>query len=325
MSSKEYSPGEGRQYFERPDTLFNRTLRFIADRRPHAELTQEDIERLRDDSLAVFSTIAFDHEALEKIRTEVDWYMAEESCPSMVLSGEVTVDDDGAEPEARFFRDAPVLAIGSDSGREAGLLGAADHFVGHLYAYFTGASDYDEHAAVYWQNRAAVARFQQGDSRFRFRPFFNVLAYKRHKQIPYEVYSPRSLPLMGNVGRGGANLEVCELRYPEVQGWSRLSARVAEDDITTSYRRSIPLIKEGAEIELASQDLGSEGSQLWSVVVTDSELGVNSVIVLTKEGRPQKSDLELVGDLEKHLRVNGFEPQDSHESGVGGIKEVVGL
>ena len=275
MSDAEYSPGEGRHYFERPETFLNRSMRWIADRRAHAELPQSEIDGLRDNSMAVFADIVVDHEALEQVRATTRWYMSDDSCPSMVLSGEVTVDDSEQNPEVRFFEDAPVLAIRKARRREANLLGAADHFTGHLYAYFTGAVDYDEHAAVYWQNRAAVARAEAGDSRFRLRPFLNPIVYKHHKGIPYDVYSPRSLPFMGALALDAPRVENCRLRYPEVAGWTRVTTDSNLSGIITSYRRDIPTIDQSdVVVPSKSRDtMAQPGGQdtLWSVDFTGKD------------------------------------------------------
>lgn len=320
--SGEYDPGEGRHHFERPETLMNRSMRWMADRRSHAELPQSQIEELRDNSIEVFSEIVADHEALEKVRSETDWYMTGVSCPSMVLSGEVTIDDDHQNPEARFFADAPVLTIKKDAKREAKLLGAADHFTGHLYAYFTGAKDYDEHAAVYWQNRAAVARLEQGDKRFRGTPFLNMIGYRFHKQIPYEVYSSRSLPFMKSLSDQAPKVEVCELRHPEALGWTRLTTQGRSTGIITSYRRSIPSVE---QLSFPVHQSGENDEDVWSVDLSLAVGGQSDVLSLTKEGRPFQADLSVVAKFEQLLSENGAPAQPEPSREIGGFPQIAGF
>jgi hypothetical protein len=322
----EYNPGEGRHHFDRPETLLNRSVRWLADHRPHAELPQLEIEQLRDNSIAVFSGLVTDHEALEKVRSETNWYMTSDSCPSMVLSGEVTVDDDEQNPEVRFFDDAPVLAIKKARKREANLLGAADHFTGHLYAYFTGAADYDEHAAVYWQNRAAVARAEAGDKRFSARPLLNMLVYQQHKQIPLDVYSPQSLPFMKALGVSVPSVEACELRYPEVAGWARMTTDSLSSGIITSYRRMI-LSDIQAMPERptdASVTANQEGGELWSIDFAGNDPQALDQLCLTKAGRPLKSDIAIVASMEQQLRNAGISAAEQSVSPTGGFLQVLG-
>lgn len=328
MSDVEYDPGEGRHNFERPETVLNRSVRWLADHRSHAELPQSEIEWLRDNSIELFSGLVMDQEALDKVRSSTDWYMAGDSCPSMVLGGEVTMGDDEQNPEVRFFADAPVLTTKNANRREANLLGAADHFTGHLYAYFTGSADYDEHAAVYWQNRAAVARVEGGDGRFRFRPFLNMVAYKQHKQIPYDVYSPRSLPFMRALGVDVASVESCTLRYPEVAGWTRVSTASPIIGVITSYRRGITPISK-AMLETVAQPTSAEDQvpkqgELWSVDFTGSGPQSLDQLCLTKEGRPLRSDIAIVSNLEQHLRNMGTTAVDQLSPAIGGFDEVLG-
>ncbi len=321
--TEEYDPGQGRQHFERPETLLNRTLRWVADHRTHAELPQAQIDALRDDSMGVFSGIVADQEALERVRSATRWYMADVSCPSMVLSGEVTVDDDGDNPEVRFFEDAPVLTIGSDRRREARLLGAADHFTGHLYSYFTGAVDYDEHAAAYWQNRAAVARADAGDGRFRFTPFLNMLGYRQHKKIPLGVYSPRSWPLTGQLREDIPSVEVCKLRYPSVAGWTRVSTDSAEHGALTQYTRPVPAI-DGTEMPTFPMIAGGDGEEVWEAGMSGPNPGGLNQLDLTKEGRPASHDIDVVAGIEAGLREIGVPPIEVQPPEVGGFPQVMG-
>lgn len=312
----EYDPGQGREHFERPTTRLNQAIRGWADQRPHAELAQTEIDALKTDSLEVFSTITLDDEAVEAMH-DVPWYMADVSCPPEVLGGEVTLGTDGGEPEARFFADAPVLAIKSDKRREAALLGLADHFNGHLYGLFTGSKDYGEEAAIYWQGKAAHSRVSRGnDPRFFGATLLNRFGYRGHKDIhpftaPFDFFPLNSIARAA-LGRRNGTVEATVLREP-ASGWARLISEVKGTKSTHYYRR-IPLgVAEDVAGALADQEdmpFGVKEDNLMHNILGGVVASDLARVEYIKPDGPAKTDIEQIKKVEALLEAKDIDPSD---------------
>ncbi|HEX5929727.1 MAG TPA: hypothetical protein VFY48_10060 [Solirubrobacterales bacterium] len=175
--------------FPRPPTRLNRTIAGLVERLPSRELRDEDVRRWLHSSIEVFSTFVDDPSALDRVRREVAWVISDQDPPDWdIWSG-----------ECKFIRDAVPIVICYSTTLASRLpgetfdlawQGAMDHFVGHLYPYFHGATDpseYDEAVACRYQHLAAQLRGRT-DRRFRGIARLLPLTYRLHKEIPLSNY-----------------------------------------------------------------------------------------------------------------------------------------
>lgn len=279
-----------RRHFDRPTNWFNQTARRLMARLPAHEIDQEKVDALREDSLQIFGGLVLYKDALETIR-EQNWYVADEPCPPEVLSVEATFDRNGENPEARYFSDAPVTRIPRASSREAALLGATDHLIGHLYAHAAGSKDCGENKAVHWQNKAAYERYRLGDNRFRWMPISNMFMYKLHKGIPFGVYAPELVKIPRRIPAQAA-MEFDELAYDGLTNWARTMTWVPGSTGTTLYVRSVPEAFQGKGlVEVVEKAYPEE------YIVTEAL----SAVQIGRYGSPQKSDLEVLRMVEERI------------------------
>lgn len=283
-------PEQERRHFDRPTNWFNQTARRLMARLPAHEIDQEKVDALREDSLKIFGGIVLYKDALDEIRN-YSWHVADTPCPPEVLSGEVTLDGNGNNPEIRYFNDAPVMHLPSKAAREAALLGATDHFNGHLYAYAAGCQDRGEEVAVHWQNRAAYERYRLGDNRFRWKPFSNMYGYRFHKGISFGAYAselvkiPRRIPAQ-------AAMEFDELAYDGLTNWTRTMTWVPGSTGTTLYIRSVPETFQGKGLVSTVEKAYPE-----EYILTEA----SSALQIGRYGPPQKSDLDVLRMVEARI------------------------
>lgn len=230
-----------RHHFERPTNWFNQALRNTLSKLPTHEITQSEVEDLRANTARIFGKLVLNSEALEEACNLPNWYIADEPCPPEVLSGEVTLDENGKNPHVRYFNDAPVMHVPGKSRREVSLLSATDHFMGHLYAHYAGYKEHGEDAAVFWQNRAAQERYRNGDRRFMLKPILNMSGYNLHKGLWLTRYSPE-ISKLPSKGRLSVDLERDLLTHEGLHDWeiTLSQSRQPLTEISTYYRRILP-------------------------------------------------------------------------------------
>jgi hypothetical protein len=171
--------------FPRPATGLNRLLSVISRSLPRRDLTPAKLREWLADSVAVFNEIVDDARPLERISRETAW----------IISGEEPPDPDVWSGECKFAAGRLPMVICYNQTLASRLPGAAydvawqgamDHFVGHLYPFFGGASDEDEYGeevACRYQHLAAQSRARR-DRRFRLVAFLLPITYRLHKRIP---------------------------------------------------------------------------------------------------------------------------------------------
>jgi hypothetical protein len=141
----------------------------------------------------VFSHFVEDQRPLEKIGRDTVWVLTNSTPPDPdVWSGECKFAEGGVPVVICY---AETLASRLPGGAfDVAWQGAVDHFVGHLYPYFNGASDaseYDEEVACRYQHLAAQYR-ARSDRRYGVVARLMPLTYRLHKRIPHSNYE--SLP-----------------------------------------------------------------------------------------------------------------------------------
>ncbi len=176
--------------FPRPATRFNRLVERLAQPLPQQELTAAKLRRWLESSLEVFSSFVDDAAALGRISHETAWIISDESPPDPdVWSGECKFAD-GRLPLVVCYRMTLASRL-PGATHEIAWQGSMDHFVGHLYPFFRGATDpseYDEAVACRYQHLAAQRRAQT-DHRFALVARLLPLTYRLHKDIPLGNYT----------------------------------------------------------------------------------------------------------------------------------------
>jgi hypothetical protein len=176
--------------FPRPATFANRMVDAASRLLPRGRITPADLERWLDSSIAVASTFADDHEALDRVRDGTTWVITDQEPPDReIWSGEVVFDADRA-PAAICYATTLASRLPSTLS-ELAWQGAMDHFVGHLYPYHRGAEsprEYDEAAACRHQHMAAQVRGAR-DVRYRVIARAIPWLYRAHKRIPVSSYA----------------------------------------------------------------------------------------------------------------------------------------
>jgi hypothetical protein len=177
------------QEFPRPPTRLNRVVGLLTRWLPKQSLTATRLRCWLDDSLRVYSRFVDDVGALERIRRETAWLISDEVPPDPdVWSGECKFVDKGL-PVVVCYRQTLASRL-PGSASDVAWQGSMDHFVGHLYPFFQGAtnaSEYDEDVACRFQHLAARHRALT-DLRFRLIAWLMPLTYRLHKNIPLSNY-----------------------------------------------------------------------------------------------------------------------------------------
>ncbi len=184
--------------FPRPPKGFNRLVELLTRRLPRRDLTAKHLRHWLEDSLEVFSALIGDAETTNRIRRETAWVVSDEIPPDPdVWSGECQFADSGM-PAVTCYRQTLASRL-PGSAYEIAWQGSMDHFIGHLYPFFRGATDpseYDESVACRYQHLAARYRARR-DRRFRLIAWLMPLTYRLHKDIPLSNYDRGPLPAGG--------------------------------------------------------------------------------------------------------------------------------
>jgi hypothetical protein len=142
-----------------------------------------------NDSLDVYASFVDRADCLAKVKTETVWLVSSAQPPDRdVWSGEVEFGDDGT-PLVRCFQ-ATLASRLPRPLRDLAWQGAVDHFVGHLYGYYSDPADtraYDEAVACHYQHLAAQVRALD-DWRYRLIKHLIPFAYWAHKGIRCSTY-----------------------------------------------------------------------------------------------------------------------------------------
>ena len=177
--------------FPRPATRFNRVVAWLADRMPQQDLTPARLRDWLSNSLEVFSSFVEDVSALDRIREETAWIVSDDLPPDPdVWSGECKFAD-GRMPLVICYRKTLASRL-PGAAHEIAWQGSMDHFVGHLYPFFRGATDpseYDEDVACRYQHLAAQHRARK-DRRFAVVATLMPLTYRLHKDISLSNFKP---------------------------------------------------------------------------------------------------------------------------------------
>ncbi len=181
--------------FHRPKKWFNWVVEALTKPLPRRSLTASHLQRWLESSLEVFASFVDDADALDRIRRETGWIVSDEVPPdSDVWSGECKFI--GARlPRVICYRQTLASRL-PGGAHEIAWQGSMDHFVGHLYPFFNGATDpseYNEEVACRYQHLAAQVRARR-DRRFRLIAWLMPLTYRLHKDIPLSNYDRGTLP-----------------------------------------------------------------------------------------------------------------------------------
>lgn len=175
--------------FPRPAKGINRVIEILTKPLPRRRLTASQLRRWLDSSLEVFASFVEDTNALDRIRRETAWIVSEDVPPDPdVWSGECKFVDANL-PRVICYSETLASRL-PGSAHEIAWQGSMDHFVGHLYPFFSGATDpseYDEEVACRYQHLAARVRARR-DRRFRLIAWLMPLTYRLHKDIPLSNY-----------------------------------------------------------------------------------------------------------------------------------------
>jgi hypothetical protein len=175
--------------FPRPPKGFNRVVEVLTKPLPRRSLAASHLRGWLESSLEIFASFVDDTDALDRIRRETAWIVSDEAPPDPdVWSGECKFVGTRL-PRVVCYRQTLASRL-PGSAHEIAWQGSMDHFIGHLYPFFSGATDpseYDENVACRYQHMAARLRARR-DPRYRLIAWLMPLTYRLHKDIPLSNY-----------------------------------------------------------------------------------------------------------------------------------------
>jgi hypothetical protein len=187
MSDEEPRPPEV-GHFWRPSPPINRLVEVVSALFPPQPLELATLECLQQRSISSFRALGASGVALELALLECEWRVSSGRAPADAWGGEV-LRRDPDPPLVVLYRDSPLTRVPGRRIFELAFQLTVDHMFGHLYEYYSGASDWGEEPATRWQYRVLRKR---GGLVNDLTALVMVISSRFHKQIPFSNYrAPR--------------------------------------------------------------------------------------------------------------------------------------
>ncbi len=175
--------------FYRPTTIINRLAALVEPHIPSKRVTQDHINRWREDTALVLSNMdGFKNAVASKVVNETDWNLIEGNPPQNSWYGIVEVDPTRKkQPRVVMYEQSLVARMPTEYLFELTGQSGMDHLYGHLYPHHAKHKDCGEEVAC---------RIQQGIARLRAEIYKKhsptqwllPLNYWLHKRIPFANY-----------------------------------------------------------------------------------------------------------------------------------------